>query len=137
MRSWSSLKCFAVVSFGLLSACALRPYYRQVLPPDVSQAAAPGAPAREVSLRLIEPETGRPIDGGRVYLTTYRGRVTVTSDENGLLRMPVTQELLADNPLVEVVVPSGVKGYEFRPVKAEPPPPPPPPPAPPAPPPHG
>jgi hypothetical protein len=134
MRPWSPLKCLAVVSFGLLSACSLRPYYRQILPPDVSQAPPPGAPEKkQVPIRLIEPETGHPIPGGRVYLSTNRGRVGVTSDENGLLQMPVSPELLADNPLVEVVLPAGVRGYGFQPVKVEPPPPAPPPVAPPPP----
>ncbi len=137
MRPKSFLKCLAVMSLGVLSACALRPYYRQVLPPDVLKTRG----QQEVLLRLVEPQTGNPIPGGRIVLTTNFGsRITVTSDPNGLLRMPVTAQLLSENPLVEAILPPTVQGYSFVPVKPEPeaapqpeaapPPAPPPPPAP-------
>ncbi|WPB78207.1 hypothetical protein KYC5002_03440 [Archangium violaceum] len=122
MRSMRSLLCVALVSFGPLSACALRPYYRQVLPPDMSamKPAAAGAQGEAVLLRVVESGTERPIPGSRVILTTNRGRVSLVSDQEGLVRMPVTPELLAENPLVEVVLPPGVQGYALQPVKQEP-----------------
>lgn len=123
MRSMRSLLCVALVSFGPLSACALRPYYRQVLPPDMSamKPAAAGGQGEAVLLRVVEPGTERPIPGSRVILTTNRGaRVSLVSDQEGLVRMPVTPELLAENPLVEVVLPAGVQGYALQPVKQEP-----------------
>jgi len=121
MRPMRSLMCVALLSLGLLSACALRPYYRQVLPPDMAgmkpQAAQGQGP---VTLRMVEPGTDRPIAGARVLLSLNRGRVVATSDANGLIQLPVTPELLAENPLVEVVLPLGLRGYSFLTVPAEP-----------------
>jgi hypothetical protein len=115
------LLCVALLSLGLLSACALRPYYRQVLPPDMS-AAKPAAQGKGevVMLRMVEPGTERPIPGARILLSMNQGRVALVSDGNGFVQMPVTPELLAENPLVEVILPAGVRGYSFQPVKEEP-----------------
>ncbi|AKJ07973.1 hypothetical protein ATI61_107413 [Archangium gephyra] len=122
MRPMRPLLCVALVSLGLLSACALRPYYRQVLPPDLSamKPAAVQGKGEVVRLRVVEPETERPIPGARIFLSTNRGRVSLVSDMEGLVQMPLTPELLAENPLVEVVPPAGVSGYAFQPVKQEP-----------------
>jgi hypothetical protein len=116
-----SLMCVALLSLGLLSACALRPYYRQVLPPELAgmkpQAAQGQGP---VTLRLVEAGTDKPIAGARVILTLMNhGRVVAASDANGLIQLPVTPELLAENPLVEVVLPPGLRGYSFMTVPAE------------------
>ncbi|HEX8435959.1 hypothetical protein [Archangium sp.] len=111
------LLCVALLCLGVLSACALRPYYRQVLPPEVAR--SKGAGVEQVMLRVVEPDTGRPIPGARVLLTTGRGRVNVASDAEGLLRLPVSSELFAENPLVEVLLPKGVAGYAFQPVAPE------------------
>ncbi|HEX5745221.1 MAG TPA: hypothetical protein VFZ09_03195 [Archangium sp.] len=122
MRSMRPLLCVALMSLGVLSACALRPYYRQVLPPDMSamKPAAAQGKGETVLLRVVEPGTGRPIPGARILLSMHLGRVSLVSDQEGLVRMPVTPELLAENPLVEVVLPAGVQGYTFQPVKQEP-----------------
>ncbi|ATB29146.1 hypothetical protein [Melittangium boletus] len=117
MRRWMSL---AVLSAGLLSACALRPYYRQVLPPDVSVLKPAQARGHEdVTLRMVEPGTNRPLVGAKVYLGTSRGRFATTSDAQGLVKLPVTAELLTENPLVEVIPPSDAKGYAFEVVKQD------------------
>jgi hypothetical protein len=101
----------------LLSACALRPFYRQVLPPEVVR--DKGVGVEQVTLRVVEPGSGRPIPGARVLLTTGRARVNATSDANGLLQLPVSPELLAENPLVEVILPKGLEDYALQPVKQE------------------
>jgi hypothetical protein len=109
-----SLLCLAVMSLGL-SACTLRPYYRQVLPPEVSSLrpqAAQGQP--DVTLRVVEPGTGRPIPGARLSLGTNRGTVRVTSDAAGLVHLPVRPDLLLENPLVEVLLPPGARGYALE-----------------------
>jgi hypothetical protein len=111
------LLCVALLCLGVLSACALRPYYRQVLPPEVVRSRGEGV--EQVMLRVVEPDTGRPIPGARVLLTTGRARVNVASDAEGLLRLPVSPEILAENPLVEVVLPKGVSGYVLQPVVPE------------------
>ncbi|WP_375768411.1 hypothetical protein NR798_43150 [Archangium gephyra] len=122
MRPMRPLLCLAVLSLGLLSACALRPYYRQVLPPDMAAMKPQAAKDKgEATVRLLEPETEKPIAGARVIMTLGRGRVVATSDANGLVQLPVTPELLAENPLVEVVLPAGVQGgYAFWTVPVEP-----------------
>jgi hypothetical protein len=111
------LLCVALLCLGVLSACALRPYYRQVLPPDVVR--NKGAGVEQVTLRVVEQDSGQPIPGARVLLTTGRARINAASDANGLLRLPVSSELLAENPLVEVVLPKGVARYAFQPVQPE------------------
>ncbi|MFL5351722.1 hypothetical protein [Archangium sp.] len=114
MRPMRSLLSLAVLSLGL-SACALRPYYRQVLPPEVASLkpqAAQGQP--DVTLRVVEPGTGRPLQGARVLLGTSRGTVNVTSNAEGLLRLPVRPELIAENPLLEVILPPGARGYALE-----------------------
>lgn len=114
MRPMRSLLCVAVMSLGL-SACALRPYYRQVLPPEVSSLkpqAAQGQP--DVTMRVVEPGTGRPIPGARVLLGTNRGTVSLTSNAEGLVRLPVRPDLLAENPLLEVILPPGERSYAME-----------------------
>lgn len=122
MRPMRPLLCVALLSLGLLSACALRPYYRQILPPDLATMKPAAAQGRSegVMLRVVEPGTERPISGARILLSMNRGRVALVSDANGFVQLPLTPELLAENPLVEVVLPAGVRGYTFQPVKAEP-----------------
>ncbi|HYO73393.1 MAG TPA: hypothetical protein VEU33_45740 [Archangium sp.] len=122
MLSMRPLLCVALLSLGLLPACTLRPYYRQVLPTDMSamKPAMAQGQGEGVLLRMVDPGMERPIPGARIFLTTNRGRVALVSDQEGLVRMPVTPELLAENPLVEVVLPPDVYGYTFQPVKQGP-----------------
>jgi hypothetical protein len=111
MRSLMRLALLS--SLCLLTACALRPYYREVLPPDVVNSSR-GSDVQDVMLRVVEPESGKPIPGVRVLLSSGRGRVNVVSDATGLLHLPVSPELLAENPLVEVVLPKGTSGYSLQ-----------------------
>ncbi|WP_257450864.1 carboxypeptidase-like regulatory domain-containing protein [Archangium lipolyticum] len=111
----------SLLSLGLLSACTLRPYYRQVVPPDVARLNPQQAQGmKDVTMRVVDPSTGQPIPRARVLLESTRGRITVTSDADGLVQLPVTPHLLADNPLVEVVLPKGVRSYSFQLVNMEP-----------------
>ena len=57
--------------------------------------------------------------GAKVYVGTSRGRFSLVSDAHGLVKLPVTQELLAENPLVEVVLPAEIEGYAFELVKQD------------------
>jgi hypothetical protein len=117
MRSWM---CLAVLSASLLSACALRPNYRQILPPDVGRLQpAEGRNHEDVTVRLVDAATKRPVPGAKVYVGTSRGRFALTSDVNGLVKLPVTPELLAENPLMEVVLPAESEGYNFELVKQD------------------
>lgn len=117
-----------LIALGLLSACALRPHYRDMVQPEGST--QPAAEGQTLMMRLVDPATGHPIPGAKVIAGANRSRLAATSDEQGRIAVPVSQALLEENPLVEVVLPKGMKAYQFqvlRPVEAPVPPPPPPP----------
>lgn len=102
----------ALVALGLLSACTLRPHYKDMVQPV-------GAPQQAVDgqtlvMRLVDPSTGQPIQGAKVLAGTERARLSATSDAEGRISVPVSQALLKENPLVEVVLPKGVKAYQFQ-----------------------
>ncbi|QRN98425.1 carboxypeptidase regulatory-like domain-containing protein [Archangium violaceum] len=121
MRPMRSLLRLSLLSLGVLSACTLRPYYRQVVPPDVARLKPQQAQGmKDVTMRVVDPSTGQPIPGARVLLDSSRGRVIATSDANGLIQLPVAPHLLADNPLVEVSLPKGVRSYSLQVVNPEP-----------------
>ena len=115
MRPMMSL--VVLLACGLLSACTLRPYYREVLPPEVAQAKT--ATTSEVTLRVVDSRTGQPLPGVRVFAGASRARFNVTSDAQGLIRVPVNPALMSENPLVEVVPPKGVEGYRLEPVQED------------------
>ncbi len=106
-----------LLACGLLPACALRPYYREVLPPELAQAKT--AAESEVTMRVVEGRTGQPLPGVRVFAGAGRARFNVTSDAQGLIRIPVNSGLLSENPLVEVVPPKGAAGYRLELVQEE------------------
>ena len=102
----------ALVALSLLSACALRPHYRDMVQPaGASQKAAEG---QVLMMRVVDPATGQPIKGAKVIAGSGRTRLAATSDAEGRISVPVAQSLLEENPLVEVVLPKGVKAYQFQ-----------------------
>jgi hypothetical protein len=105
----------ASVALALLSACALRPRYRDVVVPEAGAQQKPQE-GQKVVLRVVNPETGQPVPGARVLASGGRARLSATSDAQGLLTVAVSQALLDENPLVEVVLPKGVGGYRLEPV---------------------
>jgi hypothetical protein len=117
----------ALAALALLSACALRPHYKDMVQPVGAPQAAEG---QILLMRLVDPATGQPIKGARVLAGTKRARLAAMSDAEGRISIPVSQALLEENPLVEVVLPKGVKAYQFQVVRAEEPASPPAPPAP-------
>jgi hypothetical protein len=101
-----------LVALSLLSACALRPNYRDMVQPEgASQKAADG---QVLMMRVVDPATGQPIPGAKVIAGSGRTRLATTSDAEGRISVPVAKELLDENPLVEVVLPKGVKSYQFQ-----------------------
>jgi hypothetical protein len=118
----------ALTALALLSACALRPQYKDMVQPMGAPQAADG---QTLMMRLVDPGTGQPIQGAKVIAGAGRARLAATSDAQGRISVPVSQALLEENPLVEVVLPKGVKAYQFQvDSAAEPASPPAPPPAP-------
>ncbi len=101
-----------LVALGLLSACALRPHYKDMVQPEGgAQQAVDG---QTLLMRVVDPATGQPINGAKVIAGATRTRLAATSDDQGRIAVPVSQALLEENPLVEVVLPRGVKAYQFQ-----------------------
>lgn len=109
----------ATVAFALLSACGLRPRYREVVVPE-APAQQKSAEGQQVVLRVVDSATGQPVPGAKVLAMGGRSRLSATSDAQGLLTVTVSQALLDENPLVEVVLPKGVRGYRLEPVPQSP-----------------
>jgi hypothetical protein len=105
----------ALAALALLSACALRPHYKDMVQPMGAPKAAEG---QILMMRLVDPVTGQPIKGAKVVAGTNRARLSATSDAEGRISVPVSQALLDENPLVEVLLPKGVKAYQFQVVRA-------------------
>jgi len=101
----------ALVALSLLSACALRPHYKDMVQPEGAQKATDG---QVLMMRVVDPATGQPIQGAKVIAGSGRTRLAATSDAEGRISVPVAKALLDENPLVEVVLPKGVKSYQFQ-----------------------
>ncbi len=105
-----TLLTVVLASTALLSTACLRPRYKelvQVTPADVS-------PGQVVVLRLVNPDTNQPLKGVRVLAGENRERVSLVTDEAGILKLPVTRGLLDENPIIEVVLPKGVRTYRLQ-----------------------
>src|SRR5687767_3297654 len=74
------LPSLACLTLGLLSACALRPQYKDMVQ---QKDAAPVAAGQLVLLRVTNPDTGQPIEGAKVVAGTGRERLSATSDAQG------------------------------------------------------
>ncbi|MDY7232325.1 hypothetical protein [Hyalangium rubrum] len=111
------LLSLALVTLGLLSACTLRPHYRDVVQPaGASQKAVEG---QTLILRVVEPGSGKPIAGARVLAGAGHPRLSAVTDAEGRISVPVSRALLDENPLMEVVLPKGVSQYQFQLARAE------------------
>lgn len=94
-----------------LSGCMLRPRYSELVGIDASKQPT----AEVVELRILEEDSGRPIPGAVVHAgERAASRVAVMTDEEGRVKMPVTRELLAENPLVVVALPKGFGSYRVE-----------------------
>ncbi|AGC48744.1 hypothetical protein MYSTI_07472 [Myxococcus stipitatus DSM 14675] len=110
-----ALLTVALTATSLLTACALRPSYKDVMATaavtDASTAQAP------VVLRVVDG-SGKPVKGARVRAGELRTRVNVVSDADGLVTLEPSAVLMKENPLVEVVLPKGVTTYRLEHVPA-------------------
>jgi len=105
----------ATIAVALLSACGLRPRYREVVVPEATAQQKP-LEGQQVVLRVVDAGTGEPVPGAKVLAGGGRSRLAATSDAQGLLTVTVSQALMDENPLVEVVLPKGVSRYRLEPV---------------------
>jgi type IV pilus biogenesis protein CpaD/CtpE len=105
-----TLLTVVLASAALLSSACLRPRYKelvQVNPADI-------APGQVVVLRLVNPDTDQPLKGVRVLAGENRERVSLVTDAAGIVKLPVTRALLDENPIIEVVLPKGVRTYRVQ-----------------------
>jgi hypothetical protein len=105
------LLSLAFLTLGLLSACVSRPRYQEMVQQDGAAKAAEG---QVLMIRVMDPSTGQPISGAKVVASTGRERLAAISDAEGRISVPVSKALLEENPLVEVVLPKGVRRYQFQ-----------------------
>lgn len=89
-----------------LTACALRPTYRSLVPPETT--------AAELKLLLVDRTTGSPLPNVKVELSEWKNRYSTTTGADGTFVLPVAKKYLEENPVLVVAVPRGVKGYELR-----------------------
>ncbi|RYZ35600.1 MAG: hypothetical protein EOO71_34855, partial [Myxococcaceae bacterium] len=110
-----NLLTVAILSTALLSACSLRPRYK-----DLVQTGGTTQLTEDqlVVLRVTDAQTGAPVKGAKVSGGEFRNRLGAVSDENGEVSFKVNQALLTENPLVEVVLPKGVHHYKLKVVHA-------------------
>ncbi|WP_241757910.1 hypothetical protein [Myxococcus landrumensis] len=110
-----ALLTVALTATSLLTACALRPTYKDLMATAaVADASAAQAP---VVLRVVDG-SGKPVKGARVRAGELRTRVNVVSDADGLVTLEPSAVLMKENPLVEVVLPKGVSTYRLEHVPA-------------------
>ncbi|MBZ4396550.1 hypothetical protein OWM54_24960 [Myxococcus sp. MISCRS1] len=96
-------------STALLSACALRPTYRELVAPNAAEVTA----GQTVALRVVDG-AGKPVQGAKVRAGERRTRMNLVSDADGLVTLETNADLLKENPLVEVVLPKGVSQYRLQ-----------------------
>ncbi|WP_242588883.1 hypothetical protein [Corallococcus macrosporus] len=106
-----NLLTVAVLSSALLSACALRPRYNDIIQANGSTALQEN---QLVVLRVTDAATGKPVKGAKVLGGEYRNHLNATSDENGEVSLKLDPGLVKENPLVEVVLPKGVRRYKLQ-----------------------
>lgn len=105
-----ALLTIVLTSTSLLTACALRPTYKELIAPPSAAGVTPG---QTVALRVVDG-SGKPVEGARVRAGEGRTRLNVLSDADGLVKLEANEALLKENPLVEVVLPKGVKEYRLQ-----------------------
>lgn len=106
-----NLLTVALLSTTLLSACALRPRYNDIVQANGTTALQEN---QLVVLRVTDAATGKPVKGAKVLGGEYRNHLNATSDENGEVSLQLDPGLVKENPLVEVVLPKGVRRYKLQ-----------------------
>ncbi len=102
-----------VLATSFLQAACMqqRPFYRDIVQPAGATAAA-GTP---VELVVLDAETNQPVNGAKViWGEDHRSRESFVTGEDGRVAFEVSQSMLKENPLVEVVLPAGVTGYRLQ-----------------------
>jgi hypothetical protein len=101
------LRAVAFISL-LLGACAMRPRYQEL----TSRFVAEDPSRSEIVLQVLDG-SGAPVPGARIEVDGVRNRFKAVTDPNGFFRLPIDKKYSDENGLVVVVLPPGVKGYQF------------------------
>lgn len=101
--SASSLGLLVLVSV-LVSSCALRPRYRDLVP-----ATATGA---QVKLQLVDGSSGVPLPNVKLELGEGKFRTQATTDAMGFFSLPVDKSYSAENAVLVVTLPREVADYK-------------------------
>ncbi len=88
-----SMRIFCAVM--LLSACALRPVYRDVVPTLLPN-------LKTVTLQVVERETLRPVEGATIESGEGKSRFFAMTDNNGLFVLPVDKKRFDENSVLLV-----------------------------------
>lgn len=88
------------------SACTLRPRYAQLISPKV--------PGPDVLLQVTDASSGAPLAGVRVEVGEGARRLSAITDPDGTFSVPVDDKRRAENPLIVVELPQGVRSYAVR-----------------------
>ncbi|WP_338863192.1 hypothetical protein [Myxococcus stipitatus] len=110
-----ALLTVALTATSLLTACALRPSYKDLM---ATGAAADASAAQAPVVFRVVDGSGQPVKGARVRAGELRTRINVVSDADGLVTLEPSAVLMKENPLVEVVLPKGVSTYRLEHVPA-------------------
>ncbi len=89
-----------------LVGCTHRPYLREL----------PASSADGFAMKVVDPETGAPLEGVTVKMGEGKARVSLKSDAAGVVQVPASPALWSANPLVEV---NRTTGGGYRLVAAE------------------
>ncbi len=87
------------------TGCALRPRYR-----DFINETTPGPDAKFV---LFQKDSDTKLAGVKLEMSEWKNKVSVTTGPDGVFALPVEKKYLDENPVLVVVLPAGIEGYEI------------------------
>ncbi len=113
----SLLSAVAVVALvASASGCTHRPRYKELVK---ASGVADAAEGDTVPVVLVDPKSNEPLADVKVKFGDGAKRVSLTSDAQGRIRVPVRKDLDKDDPLVEVSRAQG-GGYALSSMAAAP-----------------
>ena len=104
------LSCGAAL---LLFGCPLRPRYADFVSGKTEE-------GKEVAFLVTDADTGQPVPNAQIELGEQRGRVTASTDVDGIFKVPFDKKYVDGNPVFVITLPKGVIHYRLsRPTAPE------------------
>lgn len=97
---------FTGLIFTLVSGCALRPRYRDFINETTT--------GPDVKFVLYEKDSDKTLNGVKLEMSEWKNKIFVTTGPDGSFALPVDKKFLDENPVIVVVLPQGVMGYEIE-----------------------